>query len=179
MLIELGARLDDRLATFVARWSRYVFTVPQKSVSSRPRMTSACAISARRALGLVERMARREIHAAAPDRSTGACSSFGELDQERHARRRARAAVGDDHRILGGDQQPRRFARPRRSRPAAAPSASASECAAALRPSDRLFLQFAVGDDQHRLMRRRHRDLVGAHRATRRSAAATPACRPT
>ena len=57
------------------------------------------------------------------------------------------SAIGDDHRILGGDQQPRRFGdragialRRRRA-------ASASGCAAFASLASGCFLQIAVGDE--------------------------------
>ncbi len=59
-------------------------------------------------IGLVQRMACREIH------SPGlidhrALQRFGQIDEARKARRRARRAVRDNHRILRRNQQARRF----------------------------------------------------------------------
>ena len=56
------------------------------------------------AVAVVQRVARREIHPAAliDDRRL---QRFGKLDEEFHAGRRARRAIGDDHRILGAGQE--------------------------------------------------------------------------
>ena len=60
------------------------------------------------AFALVERMARREVHAPMliDDRRL---QRFGQLNELGNARWRAREAVGDDHRVLCVDEQPRRF----------------------------------------------------------------------
>ena len=60
------------------------------------------------AIGLVQRMAGGEIHAAgaADDRRL---QSFGEIDQVFHAGGRAREAIGEEHRILRGHQHARGF----------------------------------------------------------------------
>ena len=71
-------------------------------------MTSASAMTALARCGLVERMARREVHPPALV-DDGGLQRLGELDEQRHAGRRARQPVGDDHRVLGGDQQPRQL----------------------------------------------------------------------
>ena len=65
-------------------------------------------IGGSRALGLIQRMARGEIHAAVLIDDRG-LQRFRELDEVVQTRRRARAAIGDDHRIFGVDQQPRGF----------------------------------------------------------------------
>ena len=61
-----------------------------------------------RAARLIERMPRREVHAAAliDDRRL---QRLGQLDEKRHAGRRARRAVRDDDRVLRVDEQSRRF----------------------------------------------------------------------
>ena len=80
----------------------------QKSVSSRPAITSAFAMAAPAAFRLIQRMARGEIHAAVAvdDRRL---QKFGEFDHAREAGGSARDAIGDQHRILRGDEQPRDF----------------------------------------------------------------------
>ena len=76
-----------------------------------------------------------------------------------------RGAIGDDDRILRVDQQSRRFGdrtgialRRRRHREPRDPQTRRDLV------RDRIFLQPAVDDQQHRHHRRRHRNLVGAHR---------------
>ncbi len=81
----------------------------------------------------------------------------------RHAGGRAREAVADDHRVLGRHQHPcclRDGARVChwRHHPGELRDAQA------LRVGDRVFLELGVEREQDRRHRRRHRDLVGAHR---------------
>ncbi len=93
---------------------------------------------------------------------------LGELDQELHAIRRARRAVGDDHRVLRRGEQPRRLlhrariALRRRGRHVARDI----RLAAAVVPH-RLLLEPGVERDRHRSVGRGHRDLVGANEGLR------------
>ena len=88
--------------------STNVFTVPQKSVSSSARMTSACPTSAppRR---LIEVMVGRHVHASAliDDRRV---QGLSQLDQTPRMPGRARHTVGDDHRPLRHGQKARGLA---------------------------------------------------------------------
>ena len=108
-----------------------------------------------------ERMARGEVHAvaAAVDRRL---QQFGELDEQRDAVRRARRASRVDARILGGDEQACRFAHRRLIRRRSRRHREPRD--AHIRLRHRLQLHVVIDDQQHRLGRRRHRNLVGAHR---------------
>ncbi len=92
---------------------------------------------------------------------------FRQLYQQLDAVRRARRAVGDDHRIVGGGQEARRFLHRagialRRRRGNVLRNV---ELLAVL--ADHLLLQARVERDQHRAVRRRHGDLVRAHHRLR------------
>jgi hypothetical protein len=109
----------------------------------------------------------REVGAAALVDDTR-LQRLGELDQQLDAVRRARHAVGDDHRVLRLGEELRRFlhgaavARGRRG----GNVARDIELVAAV-GLDRLLLQPGVERDHHRTVGRRHRDLVGAHHRLR------------
>ena len=114
------------------------------------------------AKALIERMPRREVHA--PDIvDHGALQRFGQLDEIRHARRRARHAIADDDGVLAST-----------SIFAASAMAPASPCGGTtgaslgicrLSPSGIGFsCSSASSDEKYRPHRRRRRDLVGAHR---------------
>ena len=108
-----------------------------------------------------ERMTRREIHAVAAtvDRRL---QQLRQLDEQRDPVRRPRHAARNDARVLGRDQQARRFAHgtlfSRRRRRHGQPR----NLRHGLR--QRAQLQLVIQHDQHRLHRRRHRNLVGADR---------------
>ena len=115
----------------------------------------------RPAEALIERMPRREVHAAVIV-DHRALQRLGEFDEVLHARGRARHAVADDERILGRDQHlggfdDRRRIALRRNHGLILGDAQAAAVA------DRVFLQLAVKREEHRPHRRRGRDLVGAH----------------
>ncbi len=61
-----------------------------------------------RVVGVVERMPRREIQPS-PLVDDRRLQRLGQLDQTCQPRRRSRRAVGNQHRRLRGDEQPRRF----------------------------------------------------------------------
>ena len=93
---------------------------------------------------------------------------FGELDEQSDALLRSRAAVRDNHRVLGIDQElgrlaERRRIRVRRGRCDVARRIEALELVAV----DRLLLQSGVERDHHRAVGRCHRELVGAHEGLR------------
>ncbi len=107
-------------------------------------------------------MERREVHPPAPV-DDGSLQGLGKLDQQRHRGGSPCQPVGDQHRVFGGDQQPRQLRhggrvtlRSRRHR-----ELRNRELAAIL---DTVLLKRAVGDDDHRRHRRRHADPVCAHR---------------
>ena len=107
-----------------------------------------------------------EVHAAALI-DDPRLQELGQLDQKPHAVLGARRTIGDDHRILRVGEQPRRFldgagiALRRRARHIAR---NIELLAVVL---DRLLLNAGVERDCHRSVRRRHRDLVGAHERLR------------
>ena len=134
-------------------------TVPKKSVSSRPRMTSARADRARAAR--VKRMHIGEVHAAALV-DDGGVQRLGQLDKRLHAGLSPGDPVGDDDRALRGGEKARDLAhriglahRRRGER-----EFWNAKRGAVLDPD---FLQIFVEHDEHRLVRRRHRDAIGAH----------------
>ena len=107
-------------------------------------------------------MARREVHA--PDIvDHAALQRFGQLDEVRHARRRARHAIADDDGVLRLDQHLRRrrdgagIALRRHDRRELGDMQ-------ALAVGNRVLLQLGVEREKYRPHRRRRRDLVGAHR---------------
>ena len=112
-------------------------------------------------LVVAERMGHREVHAPAQVHDRG-LQRLGELDEKLHAVLVARAAVGDDHRALRGHEPLGRLGE-RRAIALRRPGARELRDFQALLV-DRLFLQVDVAVDEHRLHRRRRRDLVGAHR---------------
>ena len=91
----------------------------------------------------------------------GRLQRFREFDQMLHPCRCASHASGDDRRVLSGDEHPGRLLNGggvalwrRAHHQLGYPEVFVS---------DRLFLQCGVGHDEDRFVRRRHRDLVGAH----------------
>ncbi len=113
------------------------------------------------AFGLVERVARGKIHAPALI-DDGGLQGLREFDQARKARRRARGAIGKDDGIFRGDQQPRRFG----YRSGIALRGRGQRKFWNVRlvvRGDGIFLQLAIGHQDHGQCRRRHGNLVGAH----------------
>ena len=142
-----------------------------------PRTTSASRNVPPRAAALVERMARGKIEPPAGV-DHRALQEFGELDQVLRAGRRARVTVGDEDRIFRVDQETRGFRDGagialRRRRPSAASGCAASSPSGIGFSCSAPSATISTGSG-----RRRHRDLVGAHAAIRRSAAARRDCRP-
>jgi hypothetical protein len=107
-----------------------------------------------------QRMGRREIHAAAQVHH-GRLQCLRELHEKLHAVLVAHAPVGDDHRVFGSHQPLRRLG----ERGAVALGRARARELRNLEVLlvDRAFLQVDVRGDEHRLIRRRGRDLVGAH----------------
>ena len=105
-------------------------------------------------------MRGREVHAARlVDHRR--LQQLGKFDQKLDAVQRARCTIRHDHRPFGADEQARGLAHRvllalrRRCRHIAGHPRR--------RAMDRLLLQAGVKREKHRLLRRRHRDLVGAH----------------
>ena len=119
-----------------------------------------------RALAQVVFVPGRKVHAAAhvADRHV---QGFGELDQAVDAGLGAGVAVGEDHRIfrvdqhLGGFRQRVLVAGDRRH------ARQLGNARLLLVLGQRLVLHLAVEDEEGRRHRRRHGDLVGAHRGIR------------
>ena len=135
--------------------------VPQKSSTSRPRITSALPISCARAFRLIQGMLRREIHARGQidDRRL---QRFGQLDRVLQSVGRARGALEQNDRVLRGNQHARRFRH--RARIALRRHRSRQLRDVEFRViGNRALLQLAVRNQQHRRHRRRHGDLVGPH----------------
>ena len=112
--------------------------------------------------GLIQRMTRWEIQPPALI-DHGRLQRFRELDERRETSGRTRRAIRDDDRVLGGHEQARDLGDRGavtlwRSRQCQLRHAQLEIGA------QRTFLQLAVGDDQHRPHRRRHGQLVRAHR---------------
>ncbi len=92
---------------------------------------------------------------------------LGELHQQRDACRRARRAVDDDHRVLRAGEEPRRFLHGARVALRRRGRHVARDVGLFAVLLHRLLLQAGVERDRHRAVRRRHRDLVGAHERLR------------
>ena len=112
--------------------------------------------------GVAKRMAVGEIRTAAGIHHR-TLQQFGQLDQARHAGRRARQAVGNDHRAFRLDQLLGGF---RYRRAVSLREGHARKLGDVQRGAvwNRVFLQLAVHRQQDRRHGRRHGDLVGAHR---------------
>ena len=150
-------------------------SVPHRSFISIARITSAWPIM-RAAEALIERMPRREIHAAGIV-DDAALQRFGKRDEVRHAGRRARHAIADDDRVLRLDQHFGGF-RDRAGIALRRDHRREFRNAQAFRIGDRIFLQLGIERDEDRPHRRRGRDLVGAHRGLGEMRQARPADRP-
>ena len=116
------------------------------------------------ARGLVQRVLRREVHPSVLI-DHWRLDRFGELNQLGDAGGRARGAVRDDHRVLRVDEQACGFGhgarialRRRRLCQLRYPQAGGDL------GGDRILLQAAVDHHEDRRHRRRHGNLVGAHR---------------
>ncbi len=107
----------------------------------------------------------REIHAL-DERGVAhrRLQQFRELDHPQQALRRAGRAPGDDHRVVGGHEQLRQLVDSRgisRGRRSDGQPRHPQPMTVFLR--NRLLLHRRIGHEDHRAMRRRHRNLVGAH----------------
>jgi hypothetical protein len=151
---EIERRNVDRLRLFVALRGDEARTAASLNFEVQDHVGHCRSAVAR------ERMPRREVHAiaAAVDRRL---QELGELDEPGDALRSPRHAAGIDARILRADEQARRLAhgvriadRKRRHR---------QPRDAHRRRGHRPFLHVVIEDNQDRLHRRRHRDLIGAH----------------
>ncbi len=107
MLIEFRARLHERsrrprqpVANGTHRPPEVGQLETEDDVRLRDQLPSVAA--------LIERVARGEVHASALIDDRG-LQRLGQLDQTLHSGRRARRAVGDDHRVPCVDQQLRRL----------------------------------------------------------------------
>ena len=137
--------------------------MPQKSASSRPRITSAPRDRARRR-GQIVRASGSSMRP--PWSTTGACSasasctsSFMPFGVRASGRRRSPGSAPSASSL-------RRFLHGAARRPAAARSARSCgmQSLSPPWPGSAPAAGRASSDDQHRPIRRRHRDLVGAHR---------------
>ena len=112
-------------------------------------------------------MPRGEVHPPALI-DDGGLQRLRQLDEPGDAGGGAGGAIGHDHRGLRRDQQLRRLGDctrvALRRRGAREPRHSKARADLG---GDRIFLKTAVEDEHHRHHRRRHRDLVGAHRRLR------------
>ncbi len=161
MLISFASGFDQRTRTAVHLIVIRVHRAPEiRSLQSQYHVRVGHHGVASR--GLVQRMARGEIHPVVhvDHRSL---QRFGQLDEPIDSGLRARVAAHHDHRIFRLRQHPRRFRHRagfahRRRGQSQFRNAQPGVCA------DRVFLQFAIGHQQHRSHRRRHGDFVSAHR---------------
>ena len=173
-VVGFAARRVERCS-----WSRSVLTVAQKSLTSRPTITSASAIAGGRALALVQRMARREVHAAAlVDRRR--LQRLRELDRAGVMPFGVRARRSATSTGFSARRASARLPRPRPTRPAAATgSVSFGNRSRRSLLLDRVLLQIAVEHEHDRRHRRRERDLVRAHGRFGEVRERPRACRPT
>ncbi len=165
--VEIAGPERDDLGTLLGRRPRGAHDAVGEGIRRGPDIVRLEAennvgLSERRPAGaLVERMARREVHAAAIVEHR-ALQGLGQLHQPRHAGGRARQPVADQHRAFGRDQHFRQFgdrARIRLRRHHLGELGNAQ----ALRVGDRVLLQLGIEREENRRHRRRGRDLVGAH----------------